>query len=315
MGMNACGGCRRHVRGDTCPFCGAAAAPPEERIAPTPHRLAWGARVATAAAAAAGGAFAAYASGCAVYGAPEGPVRPQDASGTLFDDAALEIEDAGVRDADAASNRVLCPLLPTDAGIPDASASSDAGDAGSACLDPALAGTLPTRGEPTIHPGLCTDLQRSGLFQACLATGATQTTCNVFLKTAGNEACVECILGPTASTVNPARLAPPALISAGGSVLLDIGACAAAVTGNRCCGPRMADEAYCRAAACGTCEAADRAACLDAARAPCGDAVRAAAPCTTGLEIARATWASACGVGGTFESSYASLTKTLCGMP
>ncbi|NOU29322.1 MAG: hypothetical protein HOO96_15580, partial [Polyangiaceae bacterium] len=213
MGMNACGGCRRHVRGDTCPFCGAAAAPPEESLAPTPHRLAWGARVATAAAAAAGGAFAAYASGCAVYGAPEGPVRPEDASGTLFGDAAQEVDDGGVRDADAdaGSNQVLCPPLATDAGIADAdaSASSDGGDAGSACLDPSLAGTLPTRGEPTIHPGLCTDLQRSGLFQACLATGATQATCNVFLKTAGNEACVECILGPTTSTVNPAGLAPP----------------------------------------------------------------------------------------------------------
>lgn len=213
MGMNACGGCRRHVRGNTCPFCGAAAAPPEESIARTPVRLAWGARVATAAAAAAGTAFAAYASGCAVYGAPEGPLRPADASGTLFDDAALEIEDAGVRDADAGSNQVLCPPLPTDAGLSDAS--SDAGDAGSACIDPSLAGTLPTRGEPTLHPGLCTDAQRTGLFQACLATGATQASCNAFLKAAGNEACVECILGPTAGTANPARLAPPALIRIG----------------------------------------------------------------------------------------------------
>ncbi len=280
--------------------------------------MAWGARVATAAAAAAGGAFAAYASGCAVYGAPEGPVRPEDASGTLFEDAQVwgdpAARDGGI-DADAGSNQILCPPLPTDAGIPDASASTDGGDAGSACLDPSRTGALPTRGEPTVHPGLCTDAQRTGLFQACLATDATQATCNAFLKTAGNQSCVECILGPNEGTSNPARLAPPALISAGGSVLLDVGACAAAVTGNRCCGPRMADEAYCRAAVCGSCDTADKATCLDAARTPCSDAVRAAAPCTTGLEIARATWAAACGVGGTFESSYASLTKTLCGTP
>jgi hypothetical protein len=209
----------------------------------------------------------------------------------------------------------ICAAVDTDAGVSDAAAPRDAG--GLTCFDGARPTALATRGEPKLRPGACADAQRNGFFDACLGVGSNQAVCDAFLKNAANKPCVECLLGPQPGTTNIPAMAPPALLSDGDSVLLNIGGCASAVTNNGCCGPIVGDETLCQQAACTTCDQGDKPACFAIAKAgPCAHAVKAATACNAALELQRDTWKDVCGATATtFEQAYGPLTKSLCGTP
>lgn len=215
--------------------------------------------------------------------------------------------------SDAKPGPSLCPATVVDAGVPVVDAGKDGGS-GPACSDPEQASTFVTRGLPKFHPGTCTDKQRTDLFAACLGQGSSQKLCDDFQV--ANTGCFECILGPSNKTPNPAALAAPALIPLGSVVVLNQGACAAAATGNFCCGPLLSDESICTGSVCETCESnEDVDACTAAASAGvCAPQTRAASGCAAGLEAQRSSWEGVCN-GADFNAGYEKVTKALCGTP
>ena len=234
MALVVCGGCNRHVREDTCPFCGARVDRERGDRGTTPRSIGHATRAMIAFGAAAATASAASITACGgdtksnASNASQEDASPMDAA-TMHSDASFMMADV----ANAPSYGIACPDAVDTSQIPQWKA-------------------------PVASPAACGQSDLSTL-KAEIANA--NATFNDVYNALGSDACKRCVFSDQASANWQLFVWVPDMKTGMGDAFVNYGACfATAAGGSAACGKAEQDDQSCLQMACPSpsCDGTDR---------------------------------------------------------